>query len=205
MDHRFDVPRSFTAGSALARLQLLLQETLSQCSVTLGLGLSDRTAPAVTVDGSVSANCVARSALTEMLLVATSDEDAVSMAVTVCVPLRRNEVMNVPTPLAKTESPGKRALGSLLVKCTVPEYPLATLPTLSLAVTVRKKLPPAVAVKGANLWDWDALLADAGGDWVVAFTNSSSVYSIKFGNYDGNQDVLSATISVKLPLAFDGI
>ena len=51
---------------------------------------------------------------------------------------------------------GKIAEGSLLVKCTVPVYPVAVLLALSCAVTVKLKGTPLMAVAGAVTAKWVA-------------------------------------------------
>lgn len=56
---------------------------------------------------------------------------------------------NVPMPLASVESAGNVAAPSVLVKCTVPAYPEATLLNASSAVTVKLSDVPAVAEAGA--------------------------------------------------------
>src|SRR5438067_1830870 len=56
--------------------------------------------------------------------------------------------LNVPLPLVSVESAGSTAWPSLLVKCTVPAYPVAVLPKASLAVTVKFPAVPAVTSDG---------------------------------------------------------
>jgi hypothetical protein len=53
-------------------------------------------------------------------------------------------------PFVSVESAGKTAAPSLLVKCTVPVYPVAVAFDASKAVTVTLKDVPAVAVAGAE-------------------------------------------------------
>ncbi len=56
---------------------------------------------------------------------------------------------NVPVPFVSVEFAGSVADPSLLVKCTVPAYPVAVLVNASWAVTVRLNADPAVATGGA--------------------------------------------------------
>jgi hypothetical protein len=55
----------------------------------------------------------------------------------------------VPTPFVSVEFAGKTAAPSLLVKCTVPVYPVAVVFVAVSAVTVKLNAVPAVAVVGA--------------------------------------------------------
>src|SRR5262249_58446304 len=57
--------------------------------------------------------------------------------------------LKVPTPLVRVASAGRIEAPSLLVKCTVPVYPVAVLLNTSRAVTVKLNAAPAVAVAGA--------------------------------------------------------
>ena len=51
----------------------------------------------------------------------------VSVAVTVCTPTVFRVSENPPLPFVTDESAGKSARLSVLVKCTIPEYPVAIL------------------------------------------------------------------------------
>jgi hypothetical protein len=55
----------------------------------------------------------------------------------------------VPTPLVSVEFAGNTAAPSLLVKCTVPAYPVAVALDASSAVTVKLIAVPGVAFAGA--------------------------------------------------------
>lgn len=55
----------------------------------------------------------------------------------------------VPTPFVSVEFAGRAAFPSLLVKCTVPVYPVAVALDASSAVTVKLIGVPGVAVAGA--------------------------------------------------------
>ena len=67
-------------------------------------------------------------AVTEMLPdVPVIEEFTVSVAVMVWFPAVFSVAENVPTPLVNVELAGNVAEPSLLVKCTVPEYPVAVL------------------------------------------------------------------------------
>lgn len=56
-DHRFDQPRSFAAGSGLARLTALVDETFPGSVVVLEPGVVDKTVPEATVDEDRLAAC----------------------------------------------------------------------------------------------------------------------------------------------------
>jgi hypothetical protein len=75
---------------------------------------------------------------------------AVSVAVTVSPPAVLNVTGNVPVPLVSVEFAGSTADPSVLVKCTVPVYPVVTLFSASRAVTVTLVAVPAVAVPGMD-------------------------------------------------------
>src|SRR5205809_527007 len=68
----------------------------------------------------------------------------VSVAVMLWTPDVFKVALDEPTPLVKLELAGRLAWRSLLVKCTVPPYPVAVLPKQSLAVTVKEPAVPAV-------------------------------------------------------------
>ena len=55
----------------------------------------------------------------------------------------------LPVPFVSIEFAGRRALASVLVKCTIPEYAVTVLFEASSAVTVKLKSVPAVAEAGA--------------------------------------------------------
>lgn len=65
--------------------------------------------------------------------------DTVSAAVNVWAPLVRRVAGKVPTPAVRVEFAGTVALGSVLLKCTVPLYPVTVAFPLSSAVTVKVK------------------------------------------------------------------
>ena len=87
-------------------------------------------------------------------------EVTVSVAVMLWTPDVFNVALNEPTPLVNLELAGRLAWPSLLVKCTVPPYPVAVLPKPSLAVTV--KLPGVPAVTGDGKPATTNVLAAAG-------------------------------------------
>ena len=73
----------------------------------------------------------------------------VSVAVIVCDPVVLSVAENVPVPAVSVALAGSTAWPSLLVKCTVPAYPVAVLLEASSAVTVMLNAVPAVAFAGA--------------------------------------------------------
>jgi hypothetical protein len=77
------------------------------------------------------------------------DAVAVSVVVIVCAPTVCNTAGNVPTPFSSAEFDGSTAVPSLLVKCTVPVYPVAVVFEAVSAVTVMLNIDPAVAFAGA--------------------------------------------------------
>ena len=77
------------------------------------------------------------------------DAVTVSVAAIVCIPAVFNTAGSVITPFNSAEFPGNTAFPSVLVKCTVPVYPVAV---VFVAVERRHrdiKRVPAVAVAGA--------------------------------------------------------
>ncbi len=74
---------------------------------------------------------------------------AVSVALMARLPAVLSVAKNVPAPLVSVALAGKVAALSLLVKRTVPAYPVAVLLNWSSAVTVKLIAVPAVAVAGA--------------------------------------------------------
>ena len=84
--------------------------------------------PAVCGVGAVTTKCVAAPAFTVMELdVPVTDELTVSVAVMARVPGVLSVTENVPVPLVNVEFAGNVAAPSVLVKCTVPTYPVAVL------------------------------------------------------------------------------
>jgi hypothetical protein len=77
------------------------------------------------------------------------EADTVSVAVMVWFPPVFKVAESVPVPLVKVEFPGKTAVPSLLVKCTVPAYAAALL-NASSAATVNEKAEPAEADAAAE-------------------------------------------------------
>lgn len=85
--------------------------------------------PAVPDDGAVTTNVVAAPGFTVMELdVPVMDDVTVSVAVMVRAPGVFSVTENVPTPFVNVELAGNVADGSVLVKWTVPAYPVAVLP-----------------------------------------------------------------------------
>jgi hypothetical protein len=70
--------------------------------------------------------------------------------------------------LVNFESDGKSACGSVLVKCTVPEYPETFLPLLSRAVTVKLIVVPAVVIAVLVVTENCVALVNGGGDKIGA-------------------------------------
>jgi hypothetical protein len=108
-------------------------------------------APEVAVAGAETLKCVAIPEAATVMLpeVPVIDGVTVSVAVIVCVPLVFSVTEKVATPLVRVEFVGSTACPSLLVKCTVPEYPVAVAFEASSAVTVKLIAVPAIAVAGA--------------------------------------------------------
>jgi hypothetical protein len=77
------------------------------------------------------------------------DAVTVSVAATVCAPAVFNVTENAPTPFVSVEFAGSTACVSLLVKCTVPVYPVAVAFEAVNAVTVTLNAVPDVAFAGA--------------------------------------------------------
>ena len=77
------------------------------------------------------------------------DAVTVSVAAIVCIPAVSNTAGSVITPFNSAEFPGNTAFPSVLVKCTVPVYPVAVVFAGVSAVTVTLNAVPAVAVAGA--------------------------------------------------------
>jgi hypothetical protein len=107
--------------------------------------------PLIAVAGADTVKCVAAVAFTVIVPdVPVIAAVTVSVAVIVRGPLVLRVTENVPTPLVNVEFAGNVAAPSLLVKCTVPVYPVAVLFDPSRAVTVKLNASPAVAVPGAE-------------------------------------------------------
>jgi hypothetical protein len=101
--------------------------------------------PAVCGVGAVTTNVVAAAGFTVMELdVPVMDEVTVSVAVMARVPGVLSVTENVPVPFVNVEFAGNVADASVLVKCTVPTYPVEVLLNWSRAVTVMLKAVPAV-------------------------------------------------------------
>src|SRR5205807_9242925 len=72
---------------------------------------------------------------------------AVSVAVMLCAPAVSRVALKLPWPLVSVASLGMApGAGSLVVKCSVPAYPVAVFPYGSWAVTVHGMALPAGAV-----------------------------------------------------------
>src|SRR5438874_8162163 len=82
-----------------------------------------------------------------------------SLAVMVLFPEVSSVTLNVPLPLDNVELAGNIACASLLLNCTVPEYPVARLLNASSAVTVILKALPAIAAAGPLTTNRDAAAA----------------------------------------------
>ena len=80
--------------------------------------------------------------------VAASAGVTVSVALTVWFPEVLNVSGNVPVPPTIVAFPGNTAAPSLEAKCTMPEYPIATLLSTSSAVTVTEVTRPATVPAG---------------------------------------------------------
>src|SRR5436190_1601998 len=102
-------------------------------------------------DGALTTKWVAAPALTLIaLLVPVIEALAVSVPVIVWLPAVFRVALNVPTPLVSVLLPGRVACPSVLVKRTVPAYPVEVLLNWSRAVTVKLKADPAVTLAGAE-------------------------------------------------------
>src|SRR5438477_12488995 len=84
---------------------------------------------------------------------------AFTVSVAVSVPGALKVALKVPTPFVSVELAGSVAPASLLVKCTVPAYPVAVLSNGSRAVTVKLKATAGVADAGALTAKWVAAAA----------------------------------------------
>lgn len=90
--------------------------------------VNENAAPAVADAGAVTAKCVAAAGETAIgAEVPVIDDVTVSVAVIVWFPAVLSVAENVPVPLTSVEFAGRTAWPSLLVKWTVPAYPVAVL------------------------------------------------------------------------------
>jgi len=151
-----------SAGS-VAVPSVLVKWTVPEYPVTTALEASSAVTvtatadPAVAVAGAVTEKCVAGAALTVMVLeVPVIDGVTVSVAVMVWGPSELRVEENVPAPFVSPALAGSVAEPSLLVKWTVPAYPVAWLLKASSAVTVKENPEPVVAVAGAETVKWVA-------------------------------------------------
>src|SRR5215475_1968748 len=107
-------------------------------------------APAVAELGAEISRCVAVTGPTVIGLdVPLIVEVTVSVAVTVWLPAVFNVAWNTPPPLVSVEFTGSAAAASVLVKCTVPAYPVTRLLNWSNAVTLTLTAVPAGVDGGA--------------------------------------------------------
>src|SRR5947199_207804 len=90
------------------------------------------------------------------LLVPVREAVVVSVAVRVRLPAVFSVALNVPTPFVNVPFAGSVAAGSLLVKWTVPVYPVAVFSNVSSALTVKLNVAPAVALAGELTAKWVA-------------------------------------------------
>jgi hypothetical protein len=105
----------------------------------------------------VTEKCVAGASVTAIaLLVPVMLEVIVSVAVMVRLPAVLSVALNVPAPLVSVASAGRLAAPSLLVKWTVPAYPVAVFPAASSAVTVTLNGNPVSDEDGAVTVKWVA-------------------------------------------------
>jgi len=106
--------------------------------------------PAVADAGAVTTNAVADPAETVIFPEMPAIEPfTVSVPVMVETPAVFNVALNVPVPFVNAELGGSTACASVLLNFTVSANPVATLPKLSFAVTVKLNAVPAVADAGA--------------------------------------------------------
>jgi hypothetical protein len=84
------------------------------------------------------------------------DAVTVSVAVIVCPPAVFSTAGSIITPFNSAEFAGRTAFPSLLVKCTVPVYPVAVVFVAVSAVTVRLNVLPAVTIVGTITEKWVA-------------------------------------------------
>ena len=96
----------------------------------------------------VNASLLAAAGRTLTFRAPVIDAVAVSVAVMVCAPATKSVAENVPWPFVRVAFAGNTVPVdvSVLVKCTVPAYPVSVLPAESCAVTVNEKAAPAVGV-----------------------------------------------------------
>jgi hypothetical protein len=107
-------------------------------------------APAVAAAGALMIKCVPTAALTVIgPLWPVMDVVTESVAVKVWVPAVLRIAAKKPMPLLRVEFAGRPARESLLVKFTVPVYPIAVLLSVSRAVTLKDMAAPAVVLLGA--------------------------------------------------------
>ena len=107
--------------------------------------------PAACGEDAVTTKVAAAPGFTVMgLLVPVMEEVTVSVAVMVRAPAVFSVTENVLTPFVNVELAGNVAAPSVLVKCTVPAYPVAVLPNRSSAVIVTLKAVPAVCGDNAE-------------------------------------------------------
>jgi hypothetical protein len=105
---------------------------------------------AVALAGALTVKCVAAPAATLTFAdVPVIDALTLSVAASVWLPAVLSVALNVPTPLVSVLFAGSTACPSVLVKCTVPVYPVTVLFVASSAVTVKLNAVPAVALAGA--------------------------------------------------------
>ena len=108
-------------------------------------------APAVALEGADTTSREAAAALTVMgLVVPVILLVVVSVTVTVWLPADLSVTETVSTPAVRVVLAGNTACVSVLVKWTVPAYPVAVLPKASRAVIVTLNADPAVALPGAD-------------------------------------------------------
>ena len=114
--------------------------------------------PAMALDGALIPKWVAVAWLTVIAPdVPVMLDVVVSVAVTVLLPAVLIVALKVPAPFVSVALAGRAAAASLLVKCTVPAYPVAVLPVASRAVTVTLMLEPGVAFAGMLTVKWVAM------------------------------------------------
>jgi hypothetical protein len=139
-----------SAGNALSKLMVpVTAKVIVTPDEALALVMAARSEPRP-----LSASVVTTSDVGPVTLmlpdVPVMEEVTVSVAVIVCVPVVSSVAENVPVPLVNVALAGSVAEPSLLVKCTVPLYPVAVLLNWSNPVTLKLNEVFWVAEAGAE-------------------------------------------------------
>jgi hypothetical protein len=139
---------SVAAPSVLVKCALPAYPVAMLLKASKAVTVTLKATPAVAEAGAETVKWVA--AAGETLIAPEVPVMEPSAAVIVCEAAVRRVALNVPVPLVRVVSVGRVAAPSVLVKCTVPAYPVAVLLKASRAVTVTLTAAPAVAAEGAE-------------------------------------------------------